>query len=42
MADDCDLIVMASHGSRGLAELMIGSQAQKVVKHSSITFLVGR
>ncbi len=27
----CDLIVMASHGRRGLAKLLLGSQATKVL-----------
>jgi nucleotide-binding universal stress UspA family protein len=28
--EGCDLIVMASHGPRGLAELLLGSETQKV------------
>ena len=31
----CDLIVMASHGRRGLTQLLLGSQARNVVAHSS-------
>lgn len=38
----CDLIVMASHGRRGVAALMLGSETQKVVVHSSIPVLVVR
>jgi nucleotide-binding universal stress UspA family protein len=38
----CDLIVMASHGRRGLSRLLIGSQANQVVVHSSIPVLVVR
>jgi nucleotide-binding universal stress UspA family protein len=38
----CDLIVMASHGRRGLARLLIGSQANRVVALSSVPVLVCR
>lgn len=38
----CDLIVMASHGRRGLSRLLIGSQANQVVVHSEIPVLVVR
>lgn len=37
-----DLIVMASHGRRGLARLALGSQANMVVIHSSIPVLICR
>ena len=36
----CDLIVMASHGRRGLSALLLGSETQKVLTHSSIPVLV--
>jgi nucleotide-binding universal stress UspA family protein len=36
----CDLIVMASHGRRGLEGSMLGSQTQKVLNHSTIPVLV--
>ncbi|MBS0347036.1 MAG: universal stress protein [Proteobacteria bacterium] len=36
----CDLIFMASHGHRGLRGLMLGSQTQKVLAHSSLPVLV--
>lgn len=36
----CDLIVMASHGRRGLAAALIGSETQKVLTHSPIPVLV--
>ena len=36
----CDLIVMATHGSRGLAGL--GSQTMKTVAHSAVPVLVCR
>ena len=38
----CDLIVMASHGRRGLKRLLLGSQAQKVVTHGMIPVLIYR
>jgi nucleotide-binding universal stress UspA family protein len=38
----CDLIVMASHGRRGLAGLLLGSETQKVLTHSKIPVLVCR
>lgn len=38
----CDLIVMASHGRRGLLKLMLGSQAMKVVTMSTIPVLIYR
>lgn len=37
-----DLIVMASHGRRGLSKLLLGSQANKVVTQSSVPVLVCR
>ena len=38
----CDLIVMASHGRRGLAGLLIGSETTKVLTHSKTPVLVCR
>jgi nucleotide-binding universal stress UspA family protein len=38
----CDLIVMASHGRHGLAKLVLGSQAAKVVTSSTIPVLIYR
>ena len=38
----CDLIVMASHGRRGLAGLLLGSETSKVLTHSKIPVLVCR
>lgn len=38
----CDLIVMASHGKRGLAGLFLGSETQRVLAHSEIPVLVWR
>ncbi|MCU0813416.1 MAG: universal stress protein [Burkholderiaceae bacterium] len=39
-AQNCDLIVMASHGRRGVAALLLGSETQKVLTHTSIPVLV--
>lgn len=36
----CDLIFMASHGRRGLKGLLVGSQTQKVLAHTTIPVLV--
>jgi len=38
----CDLIVMASHGRRGLSGLLLGSETQKVLTHTDIPVLVVR
>ncbi len=38
----CDLIFMASHGRRGLAGLVLGSETHKVLTHSKIPVLVYR
>jgi nucleotide-binding universal stress UspA family protein len=40
--EGCDLIVMASHRRRGLAEFLIGSETAKVLAHSHIPVLVCR
>jgi nucleotide-binding universal stress UspA family protein len=39
---DCDLILMASHGRRGLQSLLLGSETQKVLTHSTTPVLVYR
>jgi nucleotide-binding universal stress UspA family protein len=39
---DCDLIVMASHGRRGLRGVLLGSETQKVLTHSTVPVLVYR
>jgi len=38
----CDLIIMASHGRRGLTGLILGSETTKVLTHSKIPVLVVR
>jgi nucleotide-binding universal stress UspA family protein len=38
----CDLIVMASHGRRGVKRLLLGSETQQVLTHSHIPVLVLR
>jgi nucleotide-binding universal stress UspA family protein len=38
----CDLIAMASHGRRGVAAVLLGSQTTKVLTHSDIPVLVFR
>lgn len=38
----CDLIVMASHGRRGVQGVLLGSETQKVLTHSRIPVLVCR
>jgi nucleotide-binding universal stress UspA family protein len=39
---DCDLIVMASHGRKGVSALLIGSVTMKVLTHSKLPVLVYR
>ena len=41
-ARGCDLIVMASHGRRGLARVLLGSETTKVLTLSPIPVLVCR
>jgi nucleotide-binding universal stress UspA family protein len=38
----CDLIVMGSHGRRGISRLLIGSETSKVLAHSKVPVLVER
>lgn len=38
----CDLIVMSSHGRRGMGRLILGSQTQEVLAHTTIPVLVIR
>lgn len=38
----CDLVVMASHGRRGIGRLLLGSQTTEVLTHSKVPVLVVR
>ena len=38
----CDLIVMSSHGRRGIKRLLLGSETQQVLTHTHIPVLVLR
>lgn len=41
-AEHCDLIVMGSHGKRGLDKLLLGSETQKVMLDTTLPVLVCR
>lgn len=41
-ARNCDLILMTSHGRKGLAAVLLGSETRKVLTHSRIPVLVVR
>lgn len=41
-SEKCDLIFMASHGRRGLAGLLLGSETNRVLTHTKIPVLVYR
>jgi nucleotide-binding universal stress UspA family protein len=38
----CDLIVMGSHGRRGIVKFVLGSQATRVLTHSATPMLIVR
>lgn len=38
----CDLILMSSHGRRGVSGFLLGSETQKVLTHSKVPVLVMR
>lgn len=40
--EGCDLVVMASHGRRGLGRLLVGSQTNEVLTHCKLPVLVIR
>lgn len=39
-AEACDLIVMGSHGRKGVQALILGSVAQKVLTHAKVPVLI--
>ncbi len=39
-ADDADVVAMSTHGRTGLAHLLMGSVAEKVVRHAPVPVLV--
>lgn len=39
-AECCDLIVMGSHGRKGLEALILGSVAQKVLTHATVPVMI--
>jgi nucleotide-binding universal stress UspA family protein len=39
---NCDLIVMGSHGRRGIVKFVLGSQASRVLTHSTTPMLIVR
>ena len=39
-SQQCDLVVMASHGRRGVAALLLGSETSRVLTHSEVPVLV--
>ena len=40
--EGCDLIVMGSHGRRGIAKLLLGSQATEVLTRAKVSVLICR
>lgn len=42
VANGCSLIVMSSHGRRGVGRLLLGSQTNSVLTHSPVPVLVVR
>ncbi|HJQ61852.1 MAG TPA: universal stress protein, partial [Burkholderiales bacterium] len=38
----CDLILMTSHGRKGLAAVLLGSETRKVLTHTRVPVLVVR
>lgn len=41
-ASGCDLILMTSHGRKGLAAVLLGSETRKVLTHAKVPVLVVR
>jgi nucleotide-binding universal stress UspA family protein len=40
--NDCDLVVMASHGRKGIGRVLLGSETNAVLTHSHVPVLVLR
>ncbi|MFC5499378.1 universal stress protein [Caenimonas terrae] len=40
--NECDLVVMASHGRKGVARVLLGSETQHVLTHGEVPVLVLR
>ena len=40
--NECDLIIMASHGRRGVKKILLGSVANEVIVHSTVPVLIFR
>ncbi len=40
--EGCDLIVMASHGRRGMSAMLLGSETTRVLTHTNVPVLVVR
>ena len=41
-SNSCDLILMTSHGRKGLAAVLLGSETRKVLTHAKVPVLVVR
>lgn len=41
-ANACDLILMTSHGRKGLAAVLLGSETRKVLTHAKVPVLIMR
>lgn len=41
-ANGCDLILMTSHGRKGLAAVLLGSETRKVLTHAKVPVLIMR
>lgn len=41
-AKSCDLILMTSHGRKGLAAVLLGSETRKVLTHTTVPVLIVR
>ena len=40
--EGCDLIIMASHGYRGVKKILLGSVANEVLAHAPVPVLIHR